>query len=97
MNKFAAVVTDSGSNLRVARWLTHEAYSHILDLWCIAHAINLITSDFCKLDSLKVIIANCDSILSFFKISHIAHDYYQEQLKIMQIKGEEIKSYSKTR
>ena len=97
LNKFAAVVTDAGSNLRVARRLIHEAYPHILDLRCVAHAINLIASDFCELDSLKEIIANCGSILNFFKTSHITHGHYQEQLKIMKIKGGEIKSYSKTR
>ncbi|CAJ0747545.1 22105_t:CDS:2, partial [Entrophospora sp. SA101] len=58
---------------------------------------NLIASDFCELESIKPIISNCSAILKFFQSSHIAHGYYQEQLKAMKIKGGEIKSYTKTR
>ncbi|CAJ0749912.1 12165_t:CDS:2, partial [Entrophospora sp. SA101] len=48
---------------------------------------NLIASDFCELESIKPIISNCSMILKFFQSSHIAHGYYQEQLKAMKIKG----------
>ncbi|CAH1769419.1 5540_t:CDS:2, partial [Entrophospora sp. SA101] len=47
LHKFAAVVTDSGSNLRVARRIINESYSHVLSFRCAAHAANLIASDFC--------------------------------------------------
>ncbi|CAJ0766074.1 4255_t:CDS:2, partial [Entrophospora sp. SA101] len=47
-----------------------------------------LTSDFCELESIKPIISNCSAILKFFQSSHIAHGYYQEQLKAMKIKGE---------
>jgi hypothetical protein len=63
----------------------------------MAHAINLIVSDFAKINSVKQIISNCDSIIGFFNNSHAAHRYYKEQLNIMKIKGGEIQSYCKIR
>ena len=97
LHKFAAVVTDSAPNLRVARRMINESYPHVLDFRCAAHAANLIASDFCKFRTIKPIISNCSTILKFFQSSHIAHGHYQEQLKAMKIKGGEIKTYTKTR
>ena len=97
IEKFKAVVTDNGANLRVARRITHEKYPYILDLRCMAHAINLIASDFADIDLIKNIISNCGSIIGFFNNSHAAHGYYKEQLHAMKIKGGEIQSYCKTR
>ncbi|RHZ88984.1 hypothetical protein Glove_19g119 [Diversispora epigaea] len=74
------VVTDNGANLRVAQHITHEKYPYILDLRCIAHAINLIASDFAEIDLIKNIISNCGSIIEFFNNSYTAHGYYKEQL-----------------
>jgi Protein of unknown function (DUF 659) len=97
INKFAAVVTDSGSNLRVARGLINEMYPHILNIRCAVHASNLIALDVCEINSIKPIISNCSMILNFFKSSHIANGYYHQQLKAMNIKGAELKSYTKTK
>ncbi|RHZ49565.1 hypothetical protein Glove_519g97 [Diversispora epigaea] len=97
IEKFKTIVTDNGANLRVARRIIHEKYPYILDLRYMTHAINLITSDFAKIDLIKNIISNCDSIIGFFNNSHIAHGYYKEQLHAMKIKGGEIQSYCKTR
>ncbi|RHZ84790.1 hypothetical protein Glove_74g305 [Diversispora epigaea] len=97
IEKFAAIVTDHGANLRVARRIIHETNPFILNLRCIAHAINLIASDFAEIESVKKIISNCGSIIGFFNNSHAAHGYYKEQLNIMKIKGGEIQSYCKTR
>ena len=97
LHKFAAIVTDSRPNLRLARRIINESYSHILNFRCAAHAANLIASDFCELESIKPIISNCSTVLKFFQSSHIAHGHYQEQLKAMKIKSGEIKSYTKTR
>ncbi|RHZ89906.1 hypothetical protein Glove_9g342 [Diversispora epigaea] len=97
IEKFVAVVTDYGANLRVACRIIHEMNPFILDLRCMAHAINLVASDFAEIESVKKIISNCDSIIGFFNNSHAAHGYYKEQLNIMKIKGGEIQSYCKTR
>ncbi|RHZ55150.1 hypothetical protein Glove_420g87 [Diversispora epigaea] len=97
IEKFVVIVTDHGTNLRVARRIIHEKYPFILDLRCMAHAINLIASDFAEIDSVKKIISNCGNIIEFFNNSYAAHGYYKEQLNIMKIKGGEIQSYYKTR
>ncbi|CAG8849879.1 8646_t:CDS:2, partial [Gigaspora margarita] len=97
LTKFAAIVTDHGSNLRVARQIIHKEYPFILNLRCASYAINLITLDLAKIDSVKIIIANCNSILEFFNRSHIANGHYKEQMAAMKIKGGEIQTYTKTR
>ena len=42
-DKFKAIVTDNGSNVKLARDLIVKEYPYILNLNCIAHFINLIT------------------------------------------------------
>ncbi|CAG8781856.1 19329_t:CDS:2, partial [Gigaspora margarita] len=56
LEKFAAIVTDSGSNCRVACRITNHDYLHIIDLRCIAHLINLIAEDFSKIAQVKTFI-----------------------------------------
>jgi len=41
--KFKAIVTDNGTNVKLAHELIVKEYSQILNLRCIAHFINLIT------------------------------------------------------
>ena len=53
LDKFAAVVTDNASNCRVAREKIEENYNHILNIRCIAHAINLIATDLGKIGYYK--------------------------------------------
>lgn len=43
VEKFKAVVTDNGSNVRLTRQLVVEKYPEIINFRCIAHFINLIT------------------------------------------------------
>jgi hypothetical protein len=95
--KFVAIVTDHRLNLWVARRSIINEYLFILNLRCASHAINLIVSDLAKIDSVKIVIANCNSILEFFNRSHIANGHYKEQMAIMKIKGGEIQTYTKTR
>src|SRR6266542_1028313 len=49
LEKFVAFVTDSGSNCHQAREIIEYNYPHILNIRCVAHAINLIASDFFKI------------------------------------------------
>ncbi|RHZ80812.1 hypothetical protein Glove_132g81 [Diversispora epigaea] len=97
IEKFKAVVTDNGANLRVVQHITHEKYSYILDLRCMVYAINLIAFDFAEINLIKNLISNCGSIIGFFNNSYAAYRYYKEQLYMMKIKGGEIQFYCKTR
>ena len=51
--KFTAVVSDAESAMQMARRLISEKYPHILSIRCMAHHINLITSDIIKLEFAK--------------------------------------------
>ena len=68
--KFAAIVTDSAANCRVAREKTQEKYPHISNIRCAAHAINLIAADLVKLEDIKKFIINCGKITKYFNKSH---------------------------
>ena len=43
--KFSAIVDDNSSNVKLAREKIVKMYPHLLDVQCIAHAINLIAQD----------------------------------------------------
>ena len=45
LKKFSAIVTDNASNMVNARKCISEKYSHILNMRCIVHFVNLITKD----------------------------------------------------
>ncbi|PKC12752.1 hypothetical protein RhiirA5_396725 [Rhizophagus irregularis] len=49
-----------------------EKYSHIWDLRCIAHTINLMADDLVKLDNIKDLILDRGKITRFFNNSHQA-------------------------
>ncbi|CAG8688752.1 624_t:CDS:2, partial [Gigaspora margarita] len=80
----------------LVRQIVYNTYPSILNIRCATHAVNLLASDFTKLDPIKDIIFKYGLILNFFHNFHIAHGYYLEQLRFMKIKGGEIKSYCKT-
>ena len=71
-NKFVAVVSDAESAMQMARRLISEKYPHILSVCCIAHHLNLITTDFIKLDFAKCTFKKCQTIITFFKTSYRA-------------------------
>jgi Protein of unknown function (DUF 659) len=52
-NNFGAIVSDHASNMVLAKKLINEKYSHIIPIRCIAHHINLITTDIMKLEYSK--------------------------------------------
>ena len=97
LDKFAAVVTDNASNCRVARKKIEEKYNHILDLRCIAHAINLIATDLVKLDNIKDFISKCGKITRFFNNSHKASAILSRGLSNMKINIEGLQTWCKTR
>ena len=43
--KFSAIVTDAGANIQNACKIITDKYQHILNIRCIAYAINLIFKD----------------------------------------------------
>lgn len=91
------MVTDGGSNVRVARQKIHEKFPHILNIRCAAHSINLIATDLAKITSIERLITKGNEIIKFFNMSHRAKSLLKEGLDKLQIKGGELKIYIKTR
>ncbi|CAG8685830.1 20272_t:CDS:2 [Rhizophagus irregularis] len=71
-----------------------EKYSHIWDLRCIAHTINLMADDLVKLDNIKDLILDRGKITRFFNNSHQASAILFQGLKNMKIKIEGLQTWS---
>ena len=68
--KFSALVTDSGANIRSARQIIAEKYQNILNVRCMAHAVNLISKDICSTSFANRILTKCNTVVTYFKKSH---------------------------
>lgn len=71
-DRFSALVTDNGANVRLARDIICRLYPHIFNIRCIAHAINLVAQDIVKYDFAERLIRRCNILCNFFKTSHQA-------------------------
>jgi len=96
LEKFAAFVTDSGNNCRRAREIIEHTYPHVIDMRCIAHAINLIAADFSKISSVAAFIGELNKVIEFFNRSHTANKELEDGLRNMKISGGGLKTYVKT-
>ncbi|CAB5210216.1 unnamed protein product [Rhizophagus irregularis] len=85
LETFAAFVTDSGSNCHQAREIIEHTYPHIIDMRCIAHAINLIASNFTKILSVGAFISELNKVIEFFNRLHAANKKLEEGLRNMKI------------
>ena len=71
-DRFSAIVSDNGANVRLARNQISQTYPHIFSIRCIAHAINLMAQDIVKSDFADRLIRRCNILCTFFKTSHQA-------------------------
>ena len=95
--KFVAVVSDTESAMQMARRLISEKYPHILSVRCIAHHLNLITTDLIKLDFARCTFKKCQTIITFFKTSYRAGAALREDIIQSLTEGGGLKSSVKTR
>lgn len=95
--KFVAIVSDHGSNVASARRIITEKYSHIINIRCIAHCINLISSDIVKVQQVKDLVRRANIITKFFKHSTLASFQLEEAIKTKNIQGGSLKTYVETR
>ncbi|CAG8854860.1 44269_t:CDS:2, partial [Gigaspora margarita] len=86
-DKFAAIVTDNASNVKLAWQIIHKKYPKILNLNCIAHCINLISKDILKHTFASRLIKECNEIIKFFKKSHQPSSYLHQAICELNITG----------
>lgn len=96
VENFAAIVSDHASACAAAKKKIAERHKHILSIRCIAHHVNLISTDICKTTFAKDIIAKCQKIVKYFKQSHQAGKELRERIT-NEIKGGGLKNYVVTR
>jgi uncharacterized protein DUF659 len=95
--KFVAIVSDNGSNIAAARRIICEEYPNILNVRCIAHCINLISSDIVKVHTIKSLIKCANSLTKYFKNSNLASAWLKEAIQLKGIEGGGLKTYVETR
>src|SRR2546423_1151715 len=70
IKKFCAVISDHASNVALAKKMISIKHPHIIPMRCIAHHINLITTNIMKLEWSSNLINECRKIVTFFTNSH---------------------------
>ncbi|GBC16237.2 ribonuclease H-like domain-containing protein [Rhizophagus irregularis DAOM 181602=DAOM 197198] len=95
--KFSAVVFDHAAACASAKRIIADTHKHIIPIRCIAHHINLITTDICKTSFAKEVIAKCTKLVKFFKTSHQAGEKLKMSIIDDSVKGGNLKTYVKTR
>ncbi|CAG8583102.1 17945_t:CDS:2 [Cetraspora pellucida] len=91
------LVSDSASSIKLAKNIIQNKYPSIIILHCIAHQLHLISYDICCSSYISNLISKCNSIVSYFKKSHIAGDLLNNIIKNMLITGGGLKMAYKTR
>lgn len=70
--KISAIVTDAGPNIQAARQIITKKYPSILNIRCIAHAINLISKDICNTPFADRMLKRCNTLITYFKKCYLA-------------------------
>ncbi|CAG8708244.1 1015_t:CDS:2 [Cetraspora pellucida] len=95
--KFAAIITDSAANLKSAREKIQTKYPHIVNIRCIAHAINLIATDLSKIREIKMFIDQCGKVIKHFTKSPQKLALLRQGLSSMKIRFEGLETWCQTR
>lgn len=96
-SKFVAIVSDNASNVSNARQIITERYPSIINIRCIAHCINLISSDIVKISQANVLIKRANVLISYFRHSNLANSWLNDAIKAKNVEGGGLKSYVETR
>src|SRR6266498_5083932 len=57
--RFAGIVSDNAFTMVMVKRLVNEQFQHIMPIRCIAHHINLLIIDICKLEFARLILKKC--------------------------------------
>ena len=97
INKFVAIISDNGANVAAARRIISQKYPSILNIRCIAHCINLISSDIIKINQANKLVRQANIVTKFFKNSTIGMALLKDAIKLKNIQGGGLKVYVETR
>ena len=88
IQRFAAIVTDAGSNINLARQIITQKFPHILNIRCIAHCLNLITKDVVKHAFATRILNWSNVVTAYFKKAIYLINFLKIRLKKRILKEE---------
>ena len=95
--KFSAVISDAESAMMAAKQQVSTKYPHIILMRCIAHHIQLISSDICNLLWAKKVLSDCQTTISFFRNSYPAGAALRDEIVHTFTTGGNLKTSTKTR
>ena len=97
ITKFVGIVSDNASNIAAARRIITQKYPSIINVRCIAHCINLISSDIIKINQVGHLVKCSNILVKYFKTSHIGLSLLKEAIESKGIQGGGLKTYVETR
>ena len=71
-NKFSAIVSNADANIKLAHYHITKKYPYMLNIRCIAYAINLISKDICKTLFANRILSQYIVLVKYFKTSYFS-------------------------
>ncbi|GBC20717.2 ribonuclease H-like domain-containing protein [Rhizophagus irregularis DAOM 181602=DAOM 197198] len=95
--KFSAIVSDNGSNVRKARGIIQSKHLYIEDVQYISHCVNLISCDIVKHPFAENLLKKINILANFFRNNAMAGVKLCELIKSMNVKGGGIVPFCKTR
>src|SRR6266498_4806619 len=96
MNKIAAIVSDNAANIAGAHQIITDKFPSIINVRCIAHCINLISSDIVKVEQVKSLVRQANILTRYFKTFTLAKTWLKEAITVKNITGEGLKTYIET-
>ena len=97
VGKFSAIISDNAANVAGARRIISQNHPSILNLRCIAHCINLISSDIVKVTQVKNLVKCANIVTKYFKNSAIGMTLLKNAIEAKNIQGGGLKTYVETR
>ncbi|KAM6453426.1 uncharacterized protein PHA67_019283 [Liasis olivaceus] len=77
--KVFALLTDNASNMKAAWEIIMDKYPHITAIGCASHGLNLLLSDFMKLDTFQRIYRNAKEVIKYVKATHVVTAVFKKK------------------
>ncbi|PKY34622.1 hypothetical protein RhiirB3_499344 [Rhizophagus irregularis] len=97
VSKFSAIVSDNSSNVQKARELIEKIFLNIMNVRYMSHYINLMSCDIIQHPFTDKLLKKVNILATFFRNNARASAKFCELLNTINIKGDVIMPYCKTR